>query len=104
MDYHRDKEKELQAREAEVRLRELELEINQQQADIPLYQTTKQKKPNSVKVFSNKIVRVGKFLAFSIVTLALMRVAMILGMWLARGFLAAVVVFIAYQLFLREDD
>ena len=104
----RSREQEIRAREAEIRLRELELEISQQhqsEPEIPQYQTTKhQKSPSSLREFTKKLVKVGKFLGFTVGTLALMRVAFTIGMWLAYGLITAAIAFIAYQIFVGGDD
>ena len=104
----RAREQEIRAKEAEIRLRELELEINQQyqqEPEIPQYQTTKhQEAPSSLQKFTKKIVKVGKFLGFTIATLALMKVAFTVGMWLAYGLITAAIAFVAYQIFVGSDD
>jgi len=104
------KEQELRAKEAEIRLRELELEINQQSqqqnsSEIPHYQTSKHEEPpSSLKLFTKKMVRVGKFLGFTVLTLAVIKIGITVGMWVAYGLMAVVIIFIAYQIFLNNDD
>ena len=116
MDYSNDKEQkspknpqEIAAKEAEIRLRELELEIyreqNQQQQEIPQYKTKKyQSTPSSLKRMAKKLVKVGKFLGFTVLTITLMKVGFTLGMWLAYGLVTVAVIFIGYQIFLNESD
>ncbi|MGL5832499.1 MAG: hypothetical protein ACRC1Z_04605 [Waterburya sp.] len=103
------KEREIQAREAEIKLRELELEITQQHnldnGDIPHYQTKKYEAPaNSLQKLGKKLIRVGKFLGFTIATIALMRLCFFVGMWLAYGLITLVVIFIGYQIFMGNSD
>ena len=116
MDYSNDKEREFQKkeqesrdREAEIRLRELELEIykeqNQNRQEIPHYDTKKHESaPSSLKKMGKKIVRVGKFLGFTVFTIALMKVGLTLGMWLAYGLVTVAIIFIGYQIFMNDRD
>jgi hypothetical protein len=102
------KEQEIKAKEAEIRLRELELEITQSDRDnreIPDYQTRKHEASSgSLQKLSKKLIKVGKFLGFTIVTIALMRVGFFLGMWLAYGLITSVIILIGYQIFLKDND
>ena len=103
------KEQEIKAREAEIRLRELELEIHQQSqqnnANVPHYQTRKHEDaPNSFKKLTRKLVKVAKFLGFTILTLALMRLSFLIGMWLAYGMITVVIIFVGYQIFMANND
>jgi hypothetical protein len=102
------KEQEIKAKEAEIRLRELELEITQNNQDsggIPHYQTRKhQESSGSLQKLSKKIIKVGKFLGFTIITIALMRIGFFVGMWLAYGLMTLAIIFIGYQIFLKDND
>lgn len=105
----RRKEQEIKAKEAEIRLRELELEVNREQdrvnAEVPHYQTRKhQEPPSSLAKLSGKIAKVGKFIGFTIFTIAVMKVGLTVGMWLAYGLLTTAIVFIGYQIFMKDND
>lgn len=103
------KEQEIRAREAEIRLRELELEINQKSeqsnVDIPHYHTRKHdESPSSLKKFSKKMIKVGKFIGFTVFTITLMRIGFFLGMWLAYGLITVAIIFIGYQIFMSDSN
>jgi cation transport ATPase len=102
------KEQEIKAKEAEIRLRELELEITQSDRDNEEnthYQTRKHEiSSSSLQRLSKKIIKVGKFLGFTIVTIALMRVGFFVGMWLAYGLITLVIILIGYQIFIKDSD
>jgi hypothetical protein len=99
----RRKEQEIQDKEQQLRLRELELEINQ--PETPLYSTTKYKtSPSKLEILSKKLIKFAKFIGFTVGTIALLRLGLIIGMWLAYGFITLIIIFIGYQVFLKEDN
>lgn len=114
-----DKEREFQLREAKlkakeeaIRLRELEIEVHQQysyqeievDSNPPLYQTARQKKSEgSIQKFGRKIVKVAKFLGFAVLSIAVIRFGLFIGMWMAYLFMLGIISFIGYQIFLKDD-
>lgn len=102
------KEQAIREKEAEIRLRELELEIyqqSQQNNDVPHYQTRKHEdSPSHLKKVAKKLIKVAKFLGFTIFTLALIKLSFVIGMWLAYGMITMVIIFIGYQIFMANND
>lgn len=101
------RESDLQKREREIRLRELEAEIygTGKKNEPPLYQTKKHVAPeNSLQSWRKKLVKFGKFVACAVLGVALVRVGIIVGMWVANLIIAAIVAFIAYKIFFKEDN
>lgn len=103
-----DKEQELKLRELELRerehalrLRELEAEIYQQStpADPPLYETRKDDKgKNSLERWMGKIVHIAKFVAFVVVGIVIIRIAL----WLSYLLIAGLIGFIGYKIFIED--
>ena len=98
------REQELQERERIIRLRELENEIYEKDKEPPLYETRKHTPPeNALKKWTKKLIKVSQFLLFVVVGIAVMRVGLFIGIWLAYGLMAAGVAFIGYKIFMDED-
>lgn len=98
------RERELKQKEREIRLRELETEIYQQQ-EPPLYETKKHEKPEGkFSIWKRKATKIAKFVGFTVAGIAIMRVGMFVGMWLTWGLMALIVAFIAYRVFLEDND
>ena len=90
------REQQLEERERAIRLAELEQELYQPK-ELPLYPTQPhQPKPGKLKRLYRKIVRIAKFLGFTIVGIA----AIQLGAWIAGLIILAGIVWLAYTLFL----
>ncbi|GAB4541327.1 MAG: hypothetical protein Tsb0014_33130 [Pleurocapsa sp.] len=109
----RRKELEIQAREQEIRLKELETQIYQEQrqardinsSEPPLYETKKHKPPeSSLQKFTKKLVKFGKFTAFVVVGIALIRVGLFIGIWMTYLLMAGIIAFIGYQIFLGDEE
>ena len=109
----RQKELEIQAREQEIKLKELETQIYQEQRQTreidypepPLHKTKKHKPPeNSLKKFSKKLVKFGKFAGFVVLGIAFIRIGFFVGMWITYIGMAGIIAFIGYQIFLSDDD
>lgn len=101
------RESDLQKREREVRLRELEAEIygTGKENEPPLYQTKKHTAPEkSLQNWKKKLVKFSKFAACAVLGIALVRVGIILGTWLLKLIIAAVVAFIVYKIFFKDDN
>ena len=80
-------------------------EQNQSDREIPHYDTRKQEQsPSSLKKLTKKLLKVGKFLGFTVLTIALMRLGFVVGMWLAYGLITLVIAFISYQIFMGDSD
>lgn len=90
------REHDLIQRERELRLRELEAEINQP----PLYETVKHEQPEGkLQRWGRKLVMFGKFLAFVVGTVLVIRISTAIAMIMIIG----VIGFIGYKLFLEGD-
>ncbi|MGK7934078.1 MAG: hypothetical protein AB4041_21975 [Microcystaceae cyanobacterium] len=101
------KEAELKAREQALRLRELEAELSQNKAsqEPPISPTCKHEpSPNSLAVKWKKMVKFVKFLGFTLLGIALLRVGLMVGLWLSYVVLAGIIGFIGYKIFLAEDS
>ncbi len=107
------KKLEIQAREQEIRLRELETQIYREHQptreinspEPPLYETKKhQTSGNSLQKFGKKLVKFGKFTAFTVIGIAFIRVGFLVGMWITYLAIAGIIAFIGYQIFLNDDD
>lgn len=96
------KEAELENKARELRLRELELEINQQEP--PVYETRKHQGDNQIASFGKKLVRYAKFFSFIVLGIALTKLGLIIGMWLAQLTVLTILGFISYKIFLDRQD
>jgi Protein of unknown function (DUF3040) len=91
------REQELADRERALRLRELEAELYQQQP--PLHQTVKHTpSPTKLQTWTEKLTRVGAFLAIVVGVLVAVRVASVLGTVVIVGGLA----FVLYKFFIED--
>ncbi|MBR8827580.1 MAG: hypothetical protein DSM107014_06665 [Gomphosphaeria aponina SAG 52.96 = DSM 107014] len=108
-----EREKELRRKEQEVELLKQELLLEKQaleaekrqmqitQQESPLY-PTKKYNAQQIQPLGRKLVQVGKFVVFVVVGIAMMRAGLFLGIWIARGAIAALIAFVGYKIFLEE--
>lgn len=101
------KEAELKAREQTLRLRELEAEIYQNGAsqELPISPTRKHSpSPNRLTVTWKKTVKFVKFLGFTLLGIAILRLGLMLGLWLSYLVVISLIVLIGYKIFFSEDN
>lgn len=113
MDSYDDKQKEIERKEAELkareqalRFKELEAEIYQDNAsqDPPVSPTRKHDpSPSPLALKWKKMVKFVKFLGFTLIGIALLRVGLMIGLWLSYAVLVGIIGFIGYRIFLAED-
>lgn len=108
-----NREQKLSRKQQEIRLKELETQIYQEQrptkninySQPPLYKTRKHNlAENALKKFSRKIVNLAKFTVFVILGIAFIRVGFLVGMWITYLVMTAIIAFIGYQIFLKENE
>ena len=105
MDSHNDKEKELQQREQEIKAREQAMRLRELEAEIynnqpPLYQTTKEERPEGkFKIWLKKTVNIMKFFGIVIGVVVAVKIAY----WLMLVVMIGAVSWIGYKIFLESD-
>lgn len=104
-------EERLRKREQELRLIELEREISPPQheeppttTEPPLHKTRKhEQSEGKLQVFGRKLVRYAKFGAFIVLGFTIIRLGIILGIWISYAAMLALIGWIGYETFLRDD-
>ncbi len=82
---------------------QVEREFNKDKPGSLAYSRRKQQKDSSLKLSSKKLIKIGTFCICVVGGIALVQAGFLLGLWLARFFIAGIIAVIGYSI-LMEDS